>query len=320
MNLNLNSTPLPFPMTQHQIITRDDNIVPTFGPNDPSSSSVSCRIFLNSTQDHRTGYYHDDHTELYRPQQISDGNHGGSIYENKNNRVYQSGLKLTLWKREDHEEHVDNRPVKWKSPKTRAMHKIKNNAGRLTLKITKNKLENQITSSFESDNSSSTGSYMTERSPIKVCSDCNTTKTPLWRSGPKGPKKSNEIFYFSYNVVFGQSLCNACGIRQRKARRSMVAAAAAAAANGTTVAASDHENPAKMKIKVKYKGKNAHFKKRCKIATSEVGSQSNGQKKIEFEDFLINLSKNLSYHRVFPEDEKDAAILLMALSSGLVHG
>ncbi|KAG9137464.1 hypothetical protein Leryth_019888 [Lithospermum erythrorhizon] len=34
--------------------------------------------------------------------------------------------------------------------------------------------------------------------------DCNTTKTPLWRSGPKGPK----------------SLCNACGIRQRKARRA----------------------------------------------------------------------------------------------------
>lgn len=23
---------------------------------------------------------------------------------------------------------------------------------------------------------------------IRVCSDCNTTKTPLWRSGPRGPK------------------------------------------------------------------------------------------------------------------------------------
>ncbi|CAN6207421.1 unnamed protein product [Urochloa humidicola] len=42
---------------------------------------------------------------------------------------------------------------------------------------------------------------------IRVCSDCNTTKTPLWRSGPCGPK----------------SLCNACGIRQRKARRAMMA-------------------------------------------------------------------------------------------------
>ncbi|KAF7033963.1 hypothetical protein CFC21_045025 [Triticum aestivum] len=37
----------------------------------------------------------------------------------------------------------------------------------------------------------------------KACDDCNTTKTPLWRGGPNGPK----------------SLCNACGIRYRKRRR-----------------------------------------------------------------------------------------------------
>ncbi|GFY90522.1 GATA transcription factor 16 [Actinidia rufa] len=36
----------------------------------------------------------------------------------------------------------------------------------------------------------------------KSCADCKTTKTPLWRSGPVGPK----------------SLCNACGIRYRKKR------------------------------------------------------------------------------------------------------
>ncbi|XP_071725558.1 GATA transcription factor 15-like [Rutidosis leptorrhynchoides] len=34
----------------------------------------------------------------------------------------------------------------------------------------------------------------------KTCVDCKTSKTPLWRSGPAGPK----------------SLCNACGIRFRK--------------------------------------------------------------------------------------------------------
>ncbi|GFQ05778.1 putative gata transcription factor 22, partial [Phtheirospermum japonicum] len=133
---------------------------------------------------------------------------------------------------------------------------------------------------------------------LGFCSDCNTTKTPLWRSGPKGPK----------------SLCNACGIRQREA-------------NGTSAAASaDRQPPASLKIKVQqHKGKNGHLKKRCKMAvnagpTSEDGSTSKGKKKIGLEDFLINLSKNLSFHRVFPEDEKDAAILLMALSSGLVHG
>ncbi|KAJ9681802.1 hypothetical protein PVL29_017938 [Vitis rotundifolia] len=40
----------------------------------------------------------------------------------------------------------------------------------------------------------------------KCCTDCKTTKTPLWRGGPAGPK----------------SLCNACGIRYRKRRSSMV--------------------------------------------------------------------------------------------------
>ncbi|XP_010268075.1 PREDICTED: GATA transcription factor 16-like [Nelumbo nucifera] len=40
----------------------------------------------------------------------------------------------------------------------------------------------------------------------KSCTDCRTTKTPLWRGGPAGPK----------------SLCNACGIRYRKKRRAIL--------------------------------------------------------------------------------------------------
>ncbi|XP_023923049.1 GATA transcription factor 23 [Quercus suber] len=41
---------------------------------------------------------------------------------------------------------------------------------------------------------------------MKCCTVCKTTKTPLWRGGPAGPK----------------SLCNACGIRDRKRRNSMM--------------------------------------------------------------------------------------------------
>ncbi|KAI4349915.1 hypothetical protein L6164_010457 [Bauhinia variegata] len=54
------------------------------------------------------------------------------------------------------------------------------------------------------------GSYV-ESSPgelsedKKYCTDCKTTKTPLWRGGPAGPK----------------SLCNACRIRYRKKRASV---------------------------------------------------------------------------------------------------
>ncbi|TYK10277.1 GATA transcription factor 16-like [Cucumis melo var. makuwa] len=53
----------------------------------------------------------------------------------------------------------------------------------------------------------------------KCCVDCKTTKTPLWRGGPTGPK---EIFISSIKQTslpiwgFLQSLCNACGIRFRK--------------------------------------------------------------------------------------------------------
>ncbi|CAL9149354.1 unnamed protein product [Musa hybrid cultivar] len=42
-------------------------------------------------------------------------------------------------------------------------------------------------------------------SQLKSCTGCRTTKTPLWRAGPSGPK----------------SLCNACGIRYRKSRRAV---------------------------------------------------------------------------------------------------
>ncbi|VFQ73872.1 unnamed protein product [Cuscuta campestris] len=43
-------------------------------------------------------------------------------------------------------------------------------------------------------------------SHVKSCSDCKTTRTPLWRGGPRGPK----------------TLCNACGIKYNKKRRQML--------------------------------------------------------------------------------------------------
>lgn len=104
-----------------------------------------------------------------------------------------------------------------------------------------------------------------------------------------------------------QSLCNACGIRQRKARRAM---AAAAVAGDTGIIPTDTLKKVK-----KQKGSNVDqsmpFKKRCKI----LSSQENDKKKHWFE-----LSKSLSLYSVLPPDERDAAILLMALSYGLICG
>ncbi|KAI0524681.1 hypothetical protein KFK09_004063 [Dendrobium nobile] len=47
------------------------------------------------------------------------------------------------------------------------------------------------------------------------CANCDTTSTPLWRNGPRGPK----------------SLCNACGIRYKKEERRAAASSTAMAAS-----------------------------------------------------------------------------------------
>ena len=68
----------------------------------------------------------------------------------------------------------------------------------------------------------------------KTCADCGTTKTPLWRGGPAGPKVSTLSIYqiappgltptldLTFLSLFFQSLCNACGIRSRKKKRAIL--------------------------------------------------------------------------------------------------
>ncbi|KAH6803151.1 hypothetical protein C2S51_034597 [Perilla frutescens var. frutescens] len=284
-----------------------------------SSSSVSCHFFFDSTRDHAGLIC--DQRRLYQPNHDPDdqnygynNNHGGSTYEMKNK--VDSGVTFSLWKKEDDDDdYIHGNPMtKWMSSKMRVMQKMKtaDHDHRVTSSSNNGdqKLQPSSSSPPETDLSSNSSSY--NNSPIRVCSDCNTTKTPLWRSGPKGPK----------------SLCNACGIRQRKARRAMAAAAAAAANGAPANTASDQPAATATKIKLQHKGKNgkngpaSQLKKRCKTAATSAAavSPSNEKKRLGFEDFLINLSKNLAFHRVFPDDERDAAILLMALSSGLVNG
>ncbi|CAL9767400.1 unnamed protein product [Musa acuminata subsp. burmannicoides] len=128
----------------------------------------------------------------------------------------------------------------------------------------------------------------------RVCSICKTTKTPLWRGGPRGPK----------------SLCNACGIRQRKARRAMEAAAR----GGGGLIRSDAPTKIRKEKKPNIR-RTLPFKKRCKITTA-----STSQKQLGVEDVEIGLSSNSAFYEVFPQDERDAATLLMALSCGLIRG
>lgn len=68
------------------------------------------------------------------------------------------------------------------------------------------------------NNSSNTISSSSGNDPLlaRRCANCDTTSTPLWRNGPRGPK----------------SLCNACGIRFKKEERR----ATAANANSSNIA------------------------------------------------------------------------------------
>nr|VDD53200.1 unnamed protein product [Brassica oleracea] len=69
----------------------------------------------------------------------------------------------------------------------------------MTTKFTSLDATEEISSSSSSDGG---GGVNSEK---KSCAICGTSKTPLWRGGPTGPK----------------SLCNACGIRNKKKKSTV---------------------------------------------------------------------------------------------------
>ncbi|WVZ77299.1 hypothetical protein U9M48_025182 [Paspalum notatum var. saurae] len=164
---------------------------------------------------------------------------------------------------------------------------------------------------------------------VRVCSDCNTTNTPLWRSGPCGPK----------------SLCNACGIRQRKARRALAAAAAAASNGGAPQLAGVTSTPPKPAAKKEKKAdvdRSLPFKKRCKMVVVAdhaaakptpppavvvaVPTKQDQDDHVSSSDKVaspatseVDTPPAMSFHALPADEITDAALLLMTLSCGLVH-
>ncbi|CAA6672798.1 unnamed protein product [Spirodela intermedia] len=191
---------------------------------------------------------------------------------------------------------LDGGSGKWMSSKMRFMRKMTGSDKVASGRPRKNALGSNDHLRKFAENNVNNDNHSLPNGSIRVCSECNTTKTPLWRSGPGGPK----------------SLCNACGIRQRKARRAM-AAAAAAVTGGLIPAVAPV-----VKVRKQKRSGGAcavPFKKRFKcFAAAET------RHKLHFDELTIALSKNSAFHGVFPQDEKEAAILLMALSSGLIRG
>lgn len=109
-----------------------------------------------------------------------------------------------------------------------------------------------------------------------------------------------------------QSLCNACGIRRRKARNA-IALAAEAAQNDT-----DSAN--KMKFYSSRDPSKIHKEKKSRTSYHDVrqSSQTTVKSTLTFEDFAMSLINKKSTES-FPRDEEEAAIFLMALSCGLIH-
>ncbi|KAM7275637.1 hypothetical protein ACFE04_017503 [Oxalis oulophora] len=282
-----------------------------------ASSSIACPIFFNNGEEQRGIYRNDQYYnhEVQGKELLLGSSSSSSSCDLDHELRNDQSFKFSIWKKkkEDHHQHDSN---KWMSSKMKLMKKMMNNNNDHdhdhVIPSSNSMAKKFLSSSSQTDNTS--GNPTDIGSPIRVCSDCNTTKTPLWRSGPRGPK----------------SLCNACGIRQRKARRAAMAAAAVASGSTVTEVIKPFAKTTKAVSQKEKKSSNINnndkillpFKKRCKLtSTTTPNRSSSNNQKLCFEDLTIILSKNSTYNqRVFPQDEREAAILLMALSYGLVRG
>eukprot|EP00252_Welwitschia_mirabilis_P004303 TRINITY_DN145_c0_g1_i1.p1 TRINITY_DN145_c0_g1~~TRINITY_DN145_c0_g1_i1.p1 ORF type:complete len:299 (+),score=3.25 TRINITY_DN145_c0_g1_i1:381-1277(+) len=145
----------------------------------------------------------------------------------------------------------------------------------------------------------------------RVCVDCKTSKTPLWRSGPQGPK----------------SLCNACGIRYRKARRALAVLGDSSSSSSSFPKHKNKEiqNPT-AKRRSDLNINMSDFKKRAKISSAPSSSSWKPRKSPmtaitdkHNEETPPSPTASATFNSVFARDEEEAAVLLMALSCGLVH-
>ncbi|KAF8376829.1 hypothetical protein HHK36_031495 [Tetracentron sinense] len=116
----------------------------------------------------------------------------------------------------------------------------------------------------------------------KSCTDCQTTKTPLWRGGPAGPR----------------TLCNACGIRHRKKRRALL---------GLNKRGAEKE-------KKHRRSSNTNNSNNNKLGVSlKLRLVALGR------DVTLQRSSTVEKQRRKMGEEEQAAVLLMALSCGYVY-
>lgn len=111
-----------------------------------------------------------------------------------------------MHKREEQQEQEESKKGddsgKWMPSKMRIVRKMMSHNPNTTNNTNKPKPSNNTiinTPSFQNTQtapSSTTSNHrINSNSTTRVCADCNTTTTPLWRGGPKGPKVYIYIYY-----------------------------------------------------------------------------------------------------------------------------
>ena len=151
----------------------------------------------------------------------------------------------------------------------------------------------------------------------KTCADCGTSKTPLWRGGPAGPKVTqppsfhllilihlwqqirslhgmpwSDICYFL--IWYLQSLCNACWIRSRKKKRAILGIS-------------------------KGSGDDARKGKRSSSSNNKLGDSLNLKQRLMALGRQVLMQRSTHTHRNKLGEEEQAAVLLMSLSYGSVY-
>ncbi|XP_058728688.1 putative GATA transcription factor 22 [Vicia villosa] len=148
-------------------------------------------------------------------------------------------------------------------------------------------------------------SYNQGSPTARACAECQTTSTPLWKSGPVGPK----------------TLCNACGIRQRKARRA-AKEAENSLATSTKIIGHNKEKEEKLLV-----NKCTQFKKSKTSSTSTstasaamtTNDSSLSEEMMERLDFFLTKVRKKSGFESTTEEVADTALLLMDISCGYVY-
>eukprot|EP01018_Ginkgo_biloba_P041118 Gb_09684 [translate_table: standard] len=176
----------------------------------------------------------------------------------------------------------------------------------------------------------------------RMCADCKTEKTPLWRNGPHGPK----------------SLCNACGIRYKKiGKRCGGNSADQQKPSAAAVAKSPVSPSVKQMTKISKRKQDTDLLQNSTVAnpSRKKSNASSGNRqtdrRLEESFYLFNSAESHSarsrefsnaaagnvacpemsccgkmstaammmMRRSFAKDEEEGAVLLMALSCGVVN-